>query len=511
MATPHKAATQAGVDAFRAGGNSVDAALAASAVLAVAYPHMCGIGGDLFAVVVDSGSRTVINGSGAAAAAVDAGKVRNEYGSMPTDGPLSVSVPGTVAAWDTLANRFGRLPLASAIAPAIEYAQRGLPTAGAVARAIVKHHDRLLSDPGLRGVLIPHGRPLLIGEQLAQPALAASLRMIAEDGSAAFYDGPVGARLVTGLRNLGSPLTDDDFKRHTSEVTSPLTQAYRGFEILVPPPNSQGFVLLEILACIERAGIQPDHLGTQVALIAQLFLAASQDRDRFLADPRRARVPIDDLLSASHGEELIKLATETAEAGIATHAESGDTVGIVAVEDDGPWVSVNHSLYNAFGSGILEPETGIICHNRGSHFSLDPAAPNFLVGTKRPAHTLMPVMVLQDGMPVVASATMGGSAHAQIHSQLLMSILDRNLDPHEAVERPRWLVGGIRRDGGSVVVAESRVDPQVIGRLQESGMVVETLGSWDEGVGQAQVITRSANGLLMAAADPRSDGAAEAG
>jgi len=511
VATPHRSATDAAVAAFHAGGNSVDAALAASAVLAVVYPHMCGIGGDLFALVADRGTTVALNGSGAAAAALEVDWVRREYGSMPTHGPQSISVPGTVAAWNELATRFGRLSLAAAIAPAIALAQDGVPLARSVARSIVKNQERLSQDAAISDLMMPDGRPLEIGQPLVQPALAATLRAIATSGPNAFYDGPVGRRLVAGLASMGSRLADADFRRHSTEITAPLAMAYRGLEVLVPPPNSQGFVLLEILGCVEHGRLIPDHLGPDAATLAHIFLLASSDRDNFLADPRYGHVPIDDLLSAQHADELVAQAEQLAGPGSLSRRATGDTVGIVAVEEEGPWVAINHSLYDAFGSGILEPSTGIICHNRGSYFSLDRSAPNVLVGAKRPAHTLMPVMVMRDGRPIVASATMGGSAHAQIHAEVLLAVLDRGVEIADAISLPRWLVGGMQRHGGSGIVAESRVPPGVVGKMTAADFGVQTLDAWDEQVGHAQMAMRTDDGWLSAASDPRADGSAGAG
>lgn len=510
VATPHRLATEAAVAAFQAGGNSVDAALAASAVLAVVYPHMCGIGGDLFAIVSDQGATVVVNGSGAAAAGMDADWVRAKHGEMPAHGPLSVSVPGAVCAWNLLAERFGKLGLSAAMTPAIQAATRGVPVSSSVARAIVKHRDRLAADPGLSALFLPGGRPLGAGEPLVQPALASTFRAVWQDGSRAFYEGSVASRLVAGLAALGSRLTVEDFVRHETEVTTPLARRYREFEVLVPPPNSQGFVLLEILGCVEQGLLTPDHLGPDGARLASIFLLASMDRDRYLADPAVAAVPVAELLSAAHTQELLDASKHAVGSGGMTRPAGGDTVGIVAAQEGGPWVSINHSLYDAFGSGILEPETGIICHNRGSHFSLDPGSPNLLVGSKRPAHTLMPVMVMRDGSPIAASATMGGSAHAQIHAELLMAVLDRNSDSEEAVAQPRWLVGGMQRNGGSGLVAEGRVPDHVVEMMNAAGYSVQMLADWDEQVGHSQMVTRTGDGRLAAAADPRADGAAKA-
>lgn len=510
IATPHAAATEAGLRAFEAGGNAVDAAVAANAVLAVAYPHMCGIGGDLFAIVADAKSRTVLNGSGAAALAMEAAAIRKAHGSLPAQGPLSISVPGAVAAWSDLLSRFGRLSLAQAMEAAISHAEDGLPVARSLAGGIEKHRERLSADSGLRSVMLSaDGRPRPLGDKLRQPALAATLRSIAGRGAEALYGGSVGAALVAGLRRMGSLLTTEDFRRHATEEVTPLARPYRALEILVPPPNSQGFVLEEILGCIERGELVPDHLGSDAPMLARIFLLASDDRDRFLADQRRARVPIDELLSEAHSAELLDWAREAVSGKMPGRSVMGDTVGIVAGEIDGLWVSINQSLFDGFGSGVLEPETGIVCHNRGSAFSLDQGSPNRLEGGKRPAHTLMPVMALDRGVPSIASATMGRNAHAQIHAELLTAVVDQKRDAFQAVDRPRWLVGGLRAEA-SGVVAESRVPAAVLSGFRSAGIEVDELEEWDEQVGHAQLIVRGADRKLHSASDPRADGAAAA-
>ncbi len=511
VATPCGDATQAAVEAFAHGGNAADAAVTASAVLSVVYPHMCGIGGDLIALVVRPGLRTVVNATGASAMEIQPDRVRAAHGSMPADGPLPVTVPGAVAAWAVLIERFGRLTLSEALAPAVTFAEQGMTVAGSVARALRRHGDRLRRDPGMRAVMMPDGRVPGEGESLRQPALAASLRAIAEEGPEALYGGPVGRRFIDGLRALGSPLTYEDLRRHTTEVVPPLAQAYRGLDVLVPPPNSQGFVLAEILSCVEQGRIVPDHLGPEAAALAQIFAAASADRDRFLADPRYTAVPVDHLLSRGHIQELLVNVSLAAGTRAVERRGSGDTVGITAAGDDGLWVSINHSLYDAFGSGILDAATGIIAHNRGSSFSLDPGSPNRLEGGRRPAHTLMPVVASRGDSPVIASATMGRSAHAQIHAQLLMSVIDQGLSAFEAVSRPRWLVGGLHAEEGPRLVMERRVPGSVraiIARWQPSIM---DLPDWDEQVGHAQLIVSDRHGQLDAASDPRADGTAASG
>jgi gamma-glutamyltranspeptidase len=511
VATPCSDATQAAAEVFARGGNAVDAAVTASAVLSVVYPHMCGIGGDLIALVVRPGLRSVVNATGAAATELQPDRVRAEHGSMPADGPLSVTVPGAVAAWAVLIERFGRLTLSEALAPAVTLAEEGMTVAGSVARALRRHRDRLRRDPGMRTVMVPDGRVPGEGDSLRQPALAGSLRAIAAEGPEAFYGGPVGRRFIDGLRALGSPLTCEDLRRHTTEVVPPLAQAYRGLDVLVPPPNSQGFVLAEILSCVEQGRVFPDHLGREADVLAQIFAAASADRDQFLADPRCTAVPVDHLLSRSHIQELLVKASPAAGMGAVERGGTGDTVGITAAGEDGLWVSINHSLYDAFGSGILDAATGIIAHNRGSSFSLDPSSPNRLEGGRRPAHTLMPVVVSRGDCPVIASATMGRSAHAQIHAQLLMGVIDQGLSAFEAVSRPRWLVGGLHADEGPRLVMERRVPVSLRAIIARSQPNIVDLSDWDEQAGHAQLIVSDEQGLFDAASDPRADGLAASG
>lgn len=495
---------------FAAGGNAVDAAVGASVMLSVVYPHMCGVGGDVFAIVWDGSDLAAVNGSGAAAESLDPDWVRAQFGTMPTHGIHSISVPGAVAAWATLIERYGKLPFEAALLPAAEIAERGAPVARSLAGAIVARQERVATDAGLSSVFLRGGKPLQEGETLRQLALASTLRALGSHGPTALYDGEVGQRFIEGLSARGSKLTIADLSRHLTEVTRPLVGGYRGWEVAVPPPNSQGFVLLEILRAIEAAGISPDHLGDDAALIGGIFLATSEDRDAHLADRRFVDVPIAELLSPAHARRVLHRANRFAFAEDQPRAAAGDTVGIVAAEDGGPWIALNHSLYDFFGSGILEPSTGIIGHNRGSHFSLDPASPNVLAGGKRPAHTLMPVMVMREGRPVVASATMGGPAHAQIYTEILSGVLDLGLDCGAAVSRPRWLTGGIHRGGGSKVVAESRVPEAVLRSLAKTGYPVEILQPFDQEVGHGQIAVRTGDGEMAAAADPRADGSAGA-
>jgi gamma-glutamyltranspeptidase len=515
LATPHALATDAGEHAFKAGGTAVDAALAAAAVLTVVYPHMCAIGGDLFALLSAHGGPVVaVNGSGAAPARIDADALRARGPLMPAAGPETITVPGMVRAWETLMALDGRLPLRDILAPAIAYARDGVPVAPSLARGIGELADELVADPGMSALFFDRGEPLGAGAPLRQPALARSLEAIAEGGAEALYSGTLGETLVRGLQRAGSALAMDDLVRHRTELQEPLRQEYSGLEIITTPPNSQGFVLLGILSALAELEALPDPLGPDAVLLAHVFRLASAERDDVLADPRRSPVPVDALIASEHGAELLRRARARLAAPVtpgAVAGPSGDTVAVVAADSDGHAVSLIQSVFRSFGSGILEPETGIVCHSRGAFFSLDPASPNLLEGRKRPAHTLMPVMTRRDGRLTGVHGAMGGKAQPQIHAHLLLRLLG-GATPADALAAPRWVAGGLDVDSADdVILLERSAGPAVADAFGAAGLPVELLDDVDEGVGHAQLIWRGPDGALEAATDPRADGAAAAG
>ncbi len=510
IATPHWAATRAGVAAFEAGGTAVDAALAAAITLAVVYPHMCGVGGDLFALVQAMNGQTIaLNASGAAAASIDVDAVRGEHAEMPEHGPLTITVPGAVSGWAALVGLGAELGFARAFESAVAAARDGVAVARSLASSLAFEPAHLFADPGMREVFAPAGTPLSEGQTLLQPALARTLKTIAEHGPAALYGGEVGARLVEGLRAHGSPMTLKDLASHGPELDPPLAARYRDLHVSVVPPNSQGFALLEMLLAAERLEIDPDPLGAEAALLAEVFAAASADRDRHNADPRSARVPVGTLLDEGHIAALCdQVRGGPVEVARRPH---GDTIALVSADGDGRAVSLIQSLYDGFGSGILEPATGIVGHNRGSAFSLDPSSPNVLAGGKRPAHTLMPVMVHREGRLAAVAGSMGGGGQPQINFQNLVRLFDLGMDPEATLAAPRWLVGGMEPHAGRFVELEGRVPAWVRESLERSGYAITVLDDLDEGVGHAQLIRVLDDGTLVAATDPRADGEAVAG
>lgn len=417
VSCPHKDASEAALRAYLNGGNAVDGALAACCALAVVYPHMCTVGGDLFALVRrPDGDVVAFNGSGAAPLCANPEALRRRQPMMPSAGPATVTVPGMLSAWDALARYGARLSLSAALKPAIEMAHEGSPVSASLARAIEANAGALTADGGFASVFFRDSRALSEGDVLAQPALARTLSEVARYGVGAFYQGDTGQRYVRGLRGVGSPIVEDDLSKHVTELGAPLSSRYLDWSVVTTPPNSQGFALLEMLKVLTCARMSADSLGPQAPLLAHIFRLVSEDRDRVLADPRWVDVPVEDLLSEAHvgaiAAEAIRRCCdnsgETERCGAAPRPlPDGDTVAVVCADAEGWAVSVIQSLFHSFGAKILEPATGIIAQNRGACFSLDETSPNVLAPGKRPLHTLMPVLVLNDGQVAVVAGSRG--------------------------------------------------------------------------------------------------------
>ena len=513
LATPHALATEAGAEAFDRGGNAIDAALAAATTLAVVYPHMCGVGGDLFALVQRlDGAVTAVNSSGRAPAAADADAARARSGThvMPSRGPLTVTVPGAAAGWGALHGQGAALDWATAFERALGYARDGAPVAPDLA-ATLAEGPGFAEDPGMAGVFFPGGSAPAEGTALAQPALAATLHAIADDGPDALYRGEIGRRYAAGLAAAGVPIVPADLEAHRADLLPPLRGRYRDVDLSVVPPNSQGFVLLQVLALVERLGIDPDPFGPDAAILARVLRATAGDRDRHLADPDRMAVHASTLLDDGHLAGLADEVRAAADAASPPRRPSGDTIALVAADADGYAVSLIQSLFDGFGSGILEPSTGIVAHDRGGCFTLEPGHPNELRGAARPAHTLMPALVHRGGRLAAVAGAMGGYAQPQINAMTLIRSFDLGMSPGEAVAAPRWLVHGMDPTSDTLaVIAEDDVPPGTATALRAGGFDVDTVGVRDGSVGHAHLIRVSDDGLA-AGSDPRSDGGALAG
>jgi oxamate amidohydrolase len=496
IATPHTFATEAGEAMFRAGGSAVDAALAASAALTVISPHRSSIGGDLMALIAHpDGDATAVNGTGSAAHRVSPDTLRAHARAMPVRGPETITVPGAVNAWDALAGMAGRLPLGHVLGPAISLAWEGVPVSRSLARTAASMARELACDPGMAAVLLPGGRPLAEGSVLRQPALAQSLQTIADDGARALYAGDLGRMLLAGLRRLGSPLREDDLAMHATELTDPVQARFRGTEVLTAPPNSQGFVLLQVLLALGSLGA----LARGTPDLAALFRVAGRDRDRHLADPRRREVPTNHLLSREHVASLVERARTPA--GVTPgRLELGgrDSVAVVAADDSGNAVSIIQSSGDPLGAGILEPATGIVCHNSGASFSLDPASPNVLEGGKRPAHNLMPVLLRRDGQLVEVQGAVGRYEHPQVHAELILRSAAAGAGPR-ALDRGPVADRDARAPAAGSLLRRRDTDgerpPPMVRRVVDG----------------AEVIRRRPDGTLQATTTPLGAGAAAAG
>jgi gamma-glutamyltranspeptidase len=526
VATPHEAASDAASEALRAGGNAVDAAVAAAAVLTVVYPNQCPLGGDVFALVgLPGGAVHAVNGSGAAPAGVDADAMLVDLGSMPVAGALAVTVPGALLAWDSMVRQWGRQPLARALDHAREIAQAGVRLAPGVARDLALEADRLSGDPGMRGLLFVDGHALREGDVMRPQALVSTLTTLRDEGVSAFYRGPIGQSVVNTLASLGSAMAMTDLSEHRTVVLDAVSCRFRDHEYLTAPPNSQGAYFLAGLRALEvlerRAGRRLDPGTADAGVVARIMADTARHRDANLGDAADQGDVLADLLSDQHAQLLARsvlqgAGSDTPEAksdavSQAPGRRSGDTVAVCVADAEGTWVSLIQSVFHAFGSGVLDPGSGIILQNRGSSFTLDRGSLNRLGPRRRPQHTLMPVLVREQGLLVGAHGTMGGRAQPQIHTQLAMSE-DVATRPLSAIAAPRWVLGSMEagRHGtviDSIVSVESGLAESGQRSLADAGFRLVALPAHDDGAGHAQVVRR-VDGELVAASDPRADGSA---
>ena len=515
----HPLAAVAGIDVLRRGGNATDAALAMASVLAVIRPHMNGVGGDAFALFYDGASGEVhaLNGSGRAGALAEPSFFRDRgHDAVPETGPMSVSVPGAVAAWADAHSRFGSLPLDELLAPAIGYAQDGFPVSTRLASDF-EAQGTALNEPGM-ALYLPGGGAPPVGSLLRNPALAATLRAVAEGGSTAFYEGATAERLTAFVDSAGGTLTADDFRSHESTWVEPLSGEYLGARLHVLPPNTQGIAQLALAGMAARHPLE--EMGRNSAeylhTLIELKKLAFADRDQWAADPAFADIPVDDLLASGYladraGQVDPAEAAVDVEPGIRHAADGaapsgealddgGDTVYLTAVDQWGNAVSWIQSLFHGFGSGLLEPVTGVVLHNRGSLHTLEEGHPNVVAPGKRPYHTLTPLLATTpDGALAFTLGTPGGDSQVQSLTQIVNNLHLFGMSPQAAIEAPRF-----RSYGGLEVAVEDRVDAGVLAALGTLGHEVRVVHGWTATFGGAQmIVVDHEHGTLTAAADPR--------
>ncbi len=508
VAAPHALATEAGARAYRDGGSAIDAAIAAAAVLTVIYPHNVTLGGDLIALVRSPDGRIqCVNGSGWAGAQTDPARMRETHqGRMPRRGADTVTVPGGVRGWQCLQLQGSRLPWERLLEPAQETAADGAPVPHSLAEHLVDPEQADLFGTGdFDRVFAPGGRHLREGDLLRQPELAETFRVLRRDGADCFYEGDLAESMVAFLRSRGSALDLGDFAEFSPEITDPVSVSFRGLTVSTSPPNTHGFVLLRALRALDALGIT-EPLGADLGTVMRIFHHANELRSRLLADPRHVAVDVDELVNADlRGRSGTDVASERV-----PQVPHGDTVGIATADSDGYAVSLIQSVYWAFGSGLIDPETGILFHNRGTSFSLDQESANVIAPRKRPAHTLMPTITTQGAAVRHVLSTMGGQGQPQIIAQLLLRIIE-GASAESAVSAPRAIVGP-QFDGNTTETVSTEADLAAPAResLEHNGLPVDVVPVHTEAMGQANAIVITADGAMTAASDPRSDGAATA-
>lgn len=523
----HYLAAQAGQEILRAGGNAVEAALTAAAVIAVVYPHMNSIGGDNFWLFYDAGTGQMrgINGSGRSGRNVSIETYHNlGCAAIPVRGYLAANtVPGAVSGWE-MAFRYSQMQMgghqtwASLLEPAIRLAADGFAISEAQVRWTKTNLDtedkifrNLQRFPGFcRTFLKPDGSLYDIGERFCQPELASSLSCIAHEGAGAFYRGCLAQRIAADLQAHGGLLDQTDFCGHRAEWMEPITVPYRDLTAWNLPPNTQGMASLEILNILQHQELAAIREGSAdyYHLLIEAVKQAFADRDRWLTDPDFVDIPVDKLLSSEHGAQLQqRISMATAAPNVRPLDPQGDTIWLGVVDAQGNAVSLIQSIYHDFGSGIVVDGTGITLQNRGSFFSLDPHQVNCLMPLKRTFHTLNPAMLLRDGRPYMVYGTMGGEGQPQTQAALVTRIVDYGFDAARAVDAPRWLYGRSWGNASNDLKLEGRIPLAVQQELARRGHHVRVLEDYTELMGHAGVILRTKNGW-QGSADPRSDGMA---
>jgi gamma-glutamyltranspeptidase/glutathione hydrolase len=505
-ATSQPLASAAALRVLQDGGNAVDAAIAAAAVLNVVEPGSTGIGGDMFALVfMQQDAKPVgLNGSGWAGskASLDFFK-RRKLQAIPLFGMHSVTVPGAVAGWYKLHQRYGKLPMSRVLAPAIDYAEKGFPVSDIISLQWQRAQDRLRETPEAARHALSDGRSPHHGEVFKMPDLARTLRMIAEGGHDVFYKGDIAKRIVRFSDENDGMLTLEDFAEFEAQWIEPASTKYRGYDVYELGAQTQGITALEMLNILE--GYDLKSLGHNSAEHLHLMIEAKKlafaDRDAYIADPDKVRVPVSRLISKEYATERRKLISDQAmplpRPGL---REDGDTVYLTVVDRDRNAVSFINSLFQSFGSGLVAGDTGIVLQNRGALFELNPNHPNAVAPRKRPFHTLIPGMLLDGGRPVWSFGAMGADNQPQGHAQVLINRIDFGMDVQQAGEAPRF------RHSGEEVLLESAFSDTVRSALIKKGhRIVDGLDAWG---GYQGIVIDPKTGVLMGGSDHRKDGLA---
>jgi gamma-glutamyltranspeptidase/glutathione hydrolase len=517
VAASQPLAARAGVQILERGGNAIDAAIATNAVLGLVEPHYNGIGGDLFAIYYEAKSKKLygLNAGGWAPTGLTPAFLKSKGQTrMPGSGIYSVTVPGAIKGWEMMRSRFGRLPMADLLAPAIYYAEDGFPVTDVVARYWSGGQRRLASEPAAASAFLLNGRAPVAGQVMKNPDLAKTMRLIGERGVAGFYEGPVGEAILAISKEKGGTMTAADLKEYQPEWVDPISSTYRGWTVHELPPNTQGIAALMMLNLMERFPIAEYGLASTKALhvMIEAKKLAYADMLRHVADPKFSQVPVASMLSRANAEARAALinparaacTVEPSKFSGLTDGHGGDTIYLSVIDRDGNIVSLIQSLYSSFGSGLVAPGTGVMLHNRGALFTMEDGHPNQVAPRKRPLHTIIPAF-MEKGDIKIGFGIMGGFNQAQAHAQFASHVADFGLDVQEALEVGRFTKGSF---SGCDVDVEALISESVRKELAALGHEVRTVQPRSGTFGFGQAVMSNGTGVHFAGSEPRHDGAA---
>lgn len=517
--TSQPLASQAALDILKKGGNAIDAAIAANAVLGLVEPVSNGIGGDLFAIVWDAKTKKLygLNASGRSPESLTLDYFKKEgYNRIPSHGPLPVSVPGCVDGWFELHNKFGKLSMQEVLKPAINYAQNGFPVTELIAYYWQGNARYLQRFPNFKEIFMPGGKTPKKGEIFKNPYLAETLSKIAGQGRDYFYKGEMSRIIDKFMQAQGGFLSYEDLAKHHSEWVEPISTNYRGYDVWELPPNGQGTAALQILNILEGFDIASMGFGSSdyIHHFIEAKKLAFEDRAKYYADPDFADIPLDWLISKEYGMERAKLinpnlAARKVEAGKLEH---GNTIYLTVADNEGTMVSLIQSNYRGMGSGMVPPGLGFILQDRGELFSLDKDHANKFGPGKRPFHTIIPAFITKDGEPWMSFGVMGGSMQPQGHAQIVVNIIDFGMNLQEAGDAPRIRHGGSSQPTGSkmtnggTVFLESGISYETFRSLMKKGHNIEwTTGGFG---GYQAIMWDKKNKVFFGASESRKDGQA---
>jgi gamma-glutamyltranspeptidase / glutathione hydrolase len=516
VATPQFLASQAGVKVLEAGGNAVDAAIAANAVLGVTQPYVNGIGGDLFAIVYEAktGKLYGLNSSGWTPKALTPEYLKSHnVDKWNFTGIHSITVPGCVAGWDALRKRFGTMPFSKLLASAIFYAENGFPLPERGARAWI--NKNLLTKPGYQTTYMPGGVRPGLGDLFKNPDLGSSLRQVAAKGRDGYYNGELTERMVKFLQAQGGAHTLEDFADYQPEWVEPISTTYRGWKVYELPPNGQGIAALSMLNIMERFPMSDYGHNSAAALhvMVEAKKLAYADMIHYVGDPRFTAVPVEEMLSkdlAAQRAQLIKMdhaacQVVPSELSQKLAAHGSETIYMSTIDKDGNIVSLIQSNYSGYGTGFVAPGAGFSFHNRGGGFELAEGRPNTLAGHKRPLHTIIPAFMEKDGIQI-GFGIMGGWNQSQAHAQFVANVVDFGMNVQAALESARFTKGTFE---GCDVSMESRIPIPVREELARRGHVIKVVDPFSSTMGQGEAVVRDTKrNVNFAGSDPRCDGSA---